>query len=92
MDAALRKKGIPGEADRAEATEDFASSEEGRANLVRFAARLLSRAKGDTIREKRARVLRSLMARGFALSEARRALGLAENALIEENTGHDADE
>ena len=90
--AALRQKGIPGEAARAAATEAFASSEEGRANLVRFAARLLSRAKGDTIREKRARVLRSLMARGFALSEARRALGLAENALIEENTGHDADE
>jgi SOS response regulatory protein OraA/RecX len=90
--ATLRQKGIPKEAAQAAAKEAFAGSEEGQTNLVRFATRLLARAKGDTIREKRVRVVRSLMGRGFGLSQARKALGLAENALIEENTRHDADE
>jgi len=90
--ATLRQKGIPKEAAQAAAKEAFNSSEEAERNLVRFATRLLARAKGDTIREKRIRVVRSLMGRGFGLSQARKALGLAENALIEENTRHDADE
>lgn len=90
--ATLRQKGIPKEAAQTAAKEAFAGSEEAQANLVRFAARLLARARGETLREKRARVLRSLVGRGFSLAEARKALGLAENALIEENTLHDADE
>ncbi len=90
--ATLRQKGIPREAAQAAAKEAFAGSEEAQANLVRFAGKLLASAKGETIREKRARVLRSLMGRGFGLSDARRALALTENALIEENTRHDADE
>lgn len=90
--ATLRQKGIAKEAAQAAAKEAFAGSEEARTNLVRFATRLLARAKGDTVREKRARVVRSLMGRGFGLSDARAALALTENALIEENTRHDADE
>ncbi len=90
--ATLRQKGIAKEAAQTAAKEAFAGSEEAHTNLVRFATRLLARAKGETVREKRIRVVRSLMGRGFGLSEARRAIGLAENALIEENTRHDADE
>ena len=90
--ATLRQKGITKEAAQTAAKEAFTGSDEAQTNLVRFTTRLLARAKGDTIREKRIRVVRSLIGRGFGLSEARKALGLAENALIEENTRHDADE
>lgn len=90
--ATLRQKGIAKDAAQTAAKEAFADSEEAQANLVRFATRLLRRARGETMREKRVRVVRSLMGRGFGLSQARRALGLAENALIEENAPHDADE
>jgi SOS response regulatory protein OraA/RecX len=38
------------------------------ASLLRFATRLLARAKGETPREKRIRVVRSLLTRGFELS------------------------
>lgn len=90
--AALRLKGIAAVAAQAAVKEAFASSEEAEANLVRFTSRLLARAKGETIREKRIRVVRSLMARGFELAEARKALRIAENPLIVENTRHDANE
>ncbi len=90
--AALRQKGIPAATARAVTKEAFAGSDEGETNLVRFATRLLRRAKGETLREKRVRVVRSLIGRGFELSEAKRALRLAENALIVENRGNDAEE
>ena len=90
--ATLRQKGITKEAAQTAAKEAFTASDDAQTNLVRFTTRLLARAKGDTNREKRIRVVRSLIGRGFGLSEARKALGLAENALIEENTRHDADE
>jgi SOS response regulatory protein OraA/RecX len=90
--ATLRQKGIPAAAARAATKEAFAESDEGEANLLRFATRLLRRAKGETLREKRVRVVRSLVGRGFELSEAKRALRLAENALMVENRGDDAAE
>jgi regulatory protein len=90
--ATLRQKGIPASTAQAATKEAYAGSEEGEENLIRFATSLLRRAKGDTKREKRARVVRSLMGRGFGLSEAKRALGIAENALMTENTGNDAEE
>ena len=90
--ATLRQKGIAAETARAVTKEAFAGSDEGETNLIRFATRLLKRAKGETPREKRTRVVRSLVARGFGLSEAQRALRLAENALMVENRGDDADE
>ena len=90
--ATLRQKGIAAEIARAVTKEAFAGSDEGETNLIRFATRLLKRAKGETPREKRTRVVRSLMGRGFGLSEAKRALRLAENALMVENRGDDADE
>jgi len=90
--ATLRGKGIAAETARAAAKEAFADSDEGETNLVRFATSLLRRAKGETVRERRVRVVRSLMGRGFGLSEAKRALRLAENALMVENSGDDADE
>lgn len=88
----LRQKGISPETAQAVTKEAFAASEEAPEGLLRFATRLLVRAKGDTPREKRTRVLRSLLTRGFELSEARRVVRLAENALMTENTGNDADE
>lgn len=90
--AALRQKGISASTAQAVTKEAFAASDEGEANLLRFATRLLRRAKGETPREKRARVARSLVARGFGLSEAKQAVRLAENALIVENTADDAEE
>jgi len=90
--AALRLKGVSKEEAQVATKEAFADSAEGEQNLIRFAIRLLSRAKGETQREKRVKVVRSLLGRGFALSEARKALRIAENALMVENTGHDADE
>ena len=90
--ATLRRKGIAAATAQAVTQEAFAGSDEGESNLVRFATRLLRRAKGDTLREKRVRVVRSLLGRGFELSEAKRALRLAENALMVENTRDDAEE
>ena len=90
--ATLRQKGIAASTAQAVTKEAFAGSNEGETNLVRFATRLLRRAKGETLREKRVRVVRSLMGRGFELSEAKRALRLAENALMVENTHNDAEE
>ena len=90
--ATLRQKGIPAATAQAATKEAFAGSDEGETNLVRFATRLLRRAKGETPREKRGRVVRSLMGRGFELSEAKRALRLAENALMVENRRDDAEE
>ncbi|MBK5255430.1 MAG: regulatory protein RecX [Vicinamibacteria bacterium] len=89
--ATLRQKGISAETAEAAAKEAFTASEEGEANLVRFAGRLLEKARGETRREKRARVVRSLLGRGFELSEAMRALRLAENALMAENSADDSD-
>ena len=90
--ATLRQKGVSAETAQAVTKEAFATSEEAPLGLLRFATRLLARAKGDTRGEKRTRVLRSLLTRGFELSEARRVVRLAENALMTENTGNDADE
>ncbi|MEO8499855.1 MAG: regulatory protein RecX [Vicinamibacteria bacterium] len=90
--ATLRQKGIAAETARAVTKDAFAGSDEGERNLIRFATGLLRRAKGDTLRDKRVRVVRSLMGRGFGLSEAKRALRLAENAVMVENRGDDADE
>ncbi len=90
--ATLRQKGISSTTAQAVTKEAFARSDEGETNLVRFATRLLRGAKGETLREKRVRVVRSLMGRGFELSEAKRALRLAENALMVENRGDDAEE
>ena len=89
--AALRSKGVSAQTAQAAAKEAFADSEEALSSLVKFASRLFTRAKGGTAREKRVRVIRSLLLRGFELSEARRALGIAENALMTENKGDDAD-
>jgi regulatory protein len=90
--ATLGRKGISSATARAATKEAFGGSEEGEANLIRFATSLLRRAKGDTRREKRARVVRSLIGRGFGLSEAKQALGVAENALMDENRANDAEE
>ncbi len=90
--ATLRQKGISAETAQAAAKDAFGGSEDSEANQIRFASRLFQRAKGDTAREKRVRVLRSLLTRGFELSEARRVLSIAENALMVENTANDADE
>lgn len=90
--ASLRQKGIAGPTATEVTKEAFAGSEEAEASLLRFATRLLARAKGDTPREKRIRVVRSLLGRGFELREARRVVSLAENALINENRRDDADE
>lgn len=89
--ATLRRKGVSAETAQAAAKEAFAASDEAGASLVRFATRLLERAKGETLKEKRVRVVRSLLGRGFELSEAKRALRIAENALMIENKSDDAD-
>ena len=90
--ATLRQKGISAETAQAAAKEAFDGSDEAATSLVRFATRLLERARGSTLKEKRVRVLRSLTGRGFELSEARRALRLAENDGMTENRDNDADE
>jgi regulatory protein len=90
--AALRRKGIASEVAQTAAKQAFPASEGVEAGLVRLAARLFERARGHTLREKRARVLRSLLGRGFALAEARRALKLAETALLVENRHDDPSE
>ncbi len=88
--ATLRQKGIDAETAQAAAKAAFATSDDAGANLLRFTARLLERAKGETLKEKRIKVLRSLLGRGFELSEARQALRLAENARMTENGADDA--
>lgn len=88
--ATLRQKGIALETAQAATKQAFAASDDAETSLVRFATRLLERARGETLKEKRIKVLRSLLGRGFELSEARKALRLAENALMTENTGNDA--
>jgi SOS response regulatory protein OraA/RecX len=90
--ATLRQKGIASSTAQAATKEAFAGSGEGDARLIRFAANLLRRAKGATRREKRVRVLRSLLGRGFGLSDAKRALGIAETALMDENKANDAED
>ena len=92
VEATLRQKGI-GQKTAQEATKAaFTASEEAEESLIRFATRLLRRARGETRKDKRIRVIRSLMGRGFPLSDARKALGIAENALMEENRPDDAKE
>jgi SOS response regulatory protein OraA/RecX len=83
--ATLRQKGIAPGAAQAAAREAFAASEEVEAGLGRLALRLFERARDSTLKGKRARVLRSLQGRGFELSEAKKALQLAENTLMIEN-------
>ena len=87
--AKLRHKGIAADTARAITKEAFAVSDESESNLARFVESLLRRARGKTPGEKRVRVVRSLLGRGFGLSEAKRALRLAENASMVENRGHD---
>jgi regulatory protein len=83
--AALRNKGVSPETARAATKAAFEGADEGESNLARFATNLLRRAKGDTPKERRLRVVRSLVTRGFPLSLAGRAARFAENALEEEN-------
>jgi regulatory protein len=83
--ATLRQKGIAPETAQAAAKEAFVVSEGVEAGLVRLALRLFERARDPTLKGKRGRVLRSLLGRGFELSEAKKALQLAENALMTEN-------
>ena len=90
--ATLRQKGLSAEMAQAAAKSafaDFATADEGEAKLIRFATRLLQRAKGETVHEKRVRVLRCLVTRGFELSEARRIVGIAETTLMTENDSDD---
>lgn len=89
--ATLRQKGIDAQTAQAATKDAFAVSDEVETSLVRFATRLLERARGETLKARRVKVLRSLVGRGFELSEARRAVRLAENALMTENRAHDAD-
>jgi SOS response regulatory protein OraA/RecX len=87
--ATLRNKGVAKETAQTAAKEAFTESEDGETRLVAFAERLLRRAKGETLKHKRIKVMRFLIGRGFELSEARRVVRLAENALMTENTPHD---
>lgn len=89
--ASLQQKGISTAMARAAAKEAYETSEQGAESLHRFAARLLERSRGRTLKERRIKVIRSLLGRGFSLPEARRALRIAENALMNENTANDAD-
>ena len=83
--AALRQKGISGEAAEAAVREAFAPSSDLDERLVSLASRTLRRARGETLRIRKTKALRSLVARGFALRSARRALDVALNAAISEN-------
>ena len=89
--ATLRNKGIAAETAQAAAKAAFPPRDEVETKLVAFADRLLRRAKGMTAKDRRIKVLRSLVGRGFELSEARRAVRSAENALMTENNGNDPD-
>ncbi len=89
--ATLRRKGVSTEIARAAAKEAFAQSDEAETNLIRFATRLLERARGKTLNERRIKAVRSLLGRGFDLGEARRVLRIAETALMIENSRNDAD-
>ena len=88
--ATLRQNGIDRETAEAVAKDAFAASDESDSRVARFASQLLMRARGATGREKRLKVLRSLVGRGFEPEEARRVLRLAENALMTENGVDDA--
>ena len=90
--AKLRQKGIDGEMAKAATKEAYAPSEEREALLSSLALRLLQRARATDPRSKRLKVLRSLVGRGFELSDAKRALREAETALMTENRGDDASE
>lgn len=90
--ATLRRKGIAPEAASAAAKAAFSSSEEAEMRLVRFATQRLGAVRGATGKERRIKVLRSLLGRGFSLAEAKRAVRLAENARMTENSGDDGDQ
>ncbi|MEO8360676.1 MAG: regulatory protein RecX [Vicinamibacteria bacterium] len=87
--ATLRQKGVSAETAQAATKEAFSSTEEGEENTLRFVTRLLQRARGETAKDKRVRVLRSLLSRGFEMDEARRVVRIAENALMTENASDD---
>lgn len=75
--AKLRQKGIGGDlADRATRAA-FADVPDRDEKLTALAERLYSRARGETDKERRIKALRSLIGRGFGLSESRRALDSA---------------
>lgn len=78
--ATLRRKGIEAATAEAAAKDAFSSLEDAESRLVRLASQLLDRARGATLKEKKIKVVRSLIGRGFSLAEAKRALRLAENA------------
>mgnify|MGYP000899039460 CR=1 FL=1 len=90
--ATLRLKGIAPETAAVATKAAFEDSEVIDTKVARLAERLLRRARGTTPRERRLKAVRSLMSRGFPLADARRAVSLAENALINENRKDDADE
>jgi regulatory protein len=85
--AALRNKGVASETARAATKAAFEGADETDPNLARFATNLLRRAKGETKKDRRLKVLRSLVARGFPMSLAGRVVRFAENALEDENKG-----
>ncbi len=87
--ATLRQKGVSAEMAAAVTKDAFADSEESEGNALRFVSRLLQRAKGETAKDKRIKVLRALISRGFELDEARRLVLIAETALITENRSDD---
>ena len=76
--AALRQKGVSSETATAVAKEAFAPTSDLEDNLVKLAGRLLRRARAETSRERRMKALRSMVTRGFDLSESRRAIARAE--------------
>jgi SOS response regulatory protein OraA/RecX len=89
VELTLRQKGIAQKTAQEATKAAFTASEEAEENLVRFATRLLRRARGETAKDKRIRVIRSLLTRGFPLSDAGKAVGIAENALMNENKKDD---
>ena len=83
--AKLRQKGINAETAKAVTKEAYAPGAEQEALLAGLAGRLLQRTRDNDPRSRRLKVLRSLVGRGFELSDARRALREAETALMTEN-------
>ena len=90
--AKLRQKGVAAETAKAATREAYEPSEEQEALLIGLAGRLFQRARAADPRSKRLKVLRSLVGRGFELSDAKRALRSAETALMIENRRDDASE
>ena len=83
--AGLRQKGVAAETAKAAAKRAYEPCEEHEIRLIGLAGRLFQRARASDPRSRRLKVLRSLVGRGFELSDAKRALRSAETALMIEN-------